>query len=212
MQIAILGTGAVGATLGRRIAALGHSVRFGSRDPESEKAQAAAAAASATTASFSEAVVDCELVILAAPWSAACELAQSLGDLGGKILVDCTNPLNASFSGLDLGFETSAAERIQQAAPTARVVKAFNTASAATMADPNYGGVAATMFYCGDDEDARNVVGELVNSLGFEAVDGGPLSNARHLEPMAMFYIHLAMNGWGGHCAFKLMKRDKPRN
>jgi NADPH-dependent F420 reductase len=210
MQIAILGTGNVGGTLGKRLAALGNTIHFGSRDPASAKAQAAAAEANgARVSTFSEAVADSDLVILAAPWTAACELAASLGDLRGQVLIDCTNPLNASFTGLDLGFDVSAAERIQAAAPTARVVKAFNTASAATMADPLYGGVPATMFYCGDDDEARREVGQLLQTLGFEAVDGGPLRNARYLEPMAMFYIHLAMNGWGGNCAFKMLRREK---
>ncbi len=209
MQIAILGTGSVGSTLGKRLAEAGHSIHYGSRDPSSPKAQAAAAAAAASVSTLAEAVSDSEVVILAAPWTAACELTASLGDLRGQVLIDCTNPLNAAFDGLDLGFDISAAERIQAAAPTARVVKAFNMASAATMADPDYDGVAATMFYCGDDEDAKKQVATLLESLGFEPVDGGPLKNARYLEPMAMFYIHLAMNGWGGNCAFKILSREK---
>ena len=90
------------------------------------------------------------------------------------------------------------------------MVKAFNTASVATMQNPSYEGVAATMFYCGDDGEAKLIVRGLIDDLGMEPVDSGPLKNARFIEPMAMLYIHLAVQqGWGGNCALKMLKREK---
>lgn len=209
-RVAILGTGNVGGTLGRRWVEAGQAVVFGTRDPQGEKCEVLRAelGSAAEFMSVPEAVAAAEVVVLAAPWSAAQGLLESCASWDNKILVDCTNPLNATFSGLDLGFETSAAEQIATWAPGARVVKAFNTASAATMGDPRYGDQAATMFYCGDDPAAKARVAELISAVGFEPVDAGPLRNARYLEPFAMLYIHLAVReGWGANCAFKIMKR-----
>lgn len=209
MKIAVLGTGRVGGTLGKRWAKIGHQVVFGSRDPGQKKVAEllAEAGENACAGSIAEAVAPAEVVVLALPWNVAqAELTRH--DLDGKVLIDCTNPLNASFNGLDLGFDTSAAEKIATWAKGARVVKAFNTVSSAAMADPDFGGHAATMFYCGDDEEAKQIVGQLAGELGFDAVDAGPLHIARYLEPLAMLYIHMAMNeGWGSSSAFKVIRR-----
>ncbi len=208
MKIAVIGTGRVGGALGSRWSAAGHDVVFGSRDPDQEKTRELIenCAGAARAATIAEAAAHGELIIYAAPWQVAEEVITAL-DSDGKIIVDCTNPLNASFDGLDLGYTESAAERIAEWAPNANVIKAFNSVSSATMADPDFNGQAATMFVCGDDEQAKTTVSELADELGFETVDAGPLKNARYLEPFAMLYIHLAMNGWGSQCAFKIMKR-----
>lgn len=211
MEIAILGTGNVGATLGRRLAAAGHQIIFGSRQPTSDRVtELVAENDNAHRAdSVQRAVQQTRVLILATPYENAEATLHSAGDLSGKILVDCTNPLNESFDGLRLGFSESAAEKVAHWAPGAHVVKAFNTASVATMKDPDYGGQAATMFYCGDCADAKAVVAGLIEDIGMEPVDSGPLVHARYLEPMAMLYIHLAVKqGWGGHCALKMLKRD----
>ena len=72
-------------------------------------------------------------------------------EVSGKVLIDCINPLNTTFSGLELGYTTSACEQIASRVPEARLVKAFNTVSAATMANPQYNEKRATLLYCGDD-------------------------------------------------------------
>jgi 8-hydroxy-5-deazaflavin:NADPH oxidoreductase len=157
---------------------------------------------------WQDAVEGAEVILLAVPWSATFSLLQSLGDsLDGKILIDCVNPLNASFSGLDLGYTTSASEEIAKRVPRAHVIKAFNTVSAATMANPYYEGKPATLFYCGDDAESKSVVDQLAQDLDFQAVDAGSLHASRYLEPLAMLYIQLAMNGWGSNCAFRIVKR-----
>ncbi len=213
MRIAVLGTGFVGATLGRRWVEKGHEVTFGSRDPSSEKAQelAKSIAEQAQVKDNASAAEAGDVVVASIPWTAAEETIKSLGNLDGKVIVDCINPINASFDGLDLGFATSASEKVSEWAPGAHVVKAFNTVSVATMQDPSYDGLAATMFYCGDDAEAKSVVHQLAADLGLDPVDAGPLVNARQLEPFAMLYIHLACKeGWGSNCAFKIMKRPAP--
>lgn len=210
MNIAILGTGGVGSALGARWAKTGHKVTFGSREPESERVRTLLerCGADARAAEPAEAVANADVIVLAIPWQAAGWLLKSLGDLQGRVLIDCTNPLKADMSGIELGHTTSAAEQIAAANPTAKVVKAFNSASTKVMRDPQFGNYQATMFYCGDDAAAKRTVHQLVGDLGFEPVDAGPLTSARYLEPLAMLYIHLAFQqGWGSNCAFKILKR-----
>lgn len=213
MKIGILGTGNVGGVLGRRLAFAGYPVFFGSRDPESEKVRgfvSAGAPNSVEAGTTIQAVESSDVIFLAVPYDHAPDVLSSISDWSAKILVDCTNPLNSTFNGLQLGFTESAAERLATFATGARVIKAFNTASVATMADPRYGEFEASMFFCGDDSDAKEKVGKLITELGMEPVDSGPLVNARYLEPLAMLYIHLAVHqGWGGNCALKVLRREK---
>lgn len=209
MKIAIIGTGNVGSVLGRRLARAGHAICFASRTPDSPRIAAILADCSELCeASYLEpAVRGADVVIYAAPYEQAEPLLSSISDFGNAVLIDCTNPLTPSFDGLQLGHTDSAGERLAALAPTARVVKAFNTSSVATLADPIYGSLPATQFYCGDDPQAKQRVAGLIEDLGMEPVDAGPLRNARYLEATAMLYIHLAINGWGGNCALKLLRR-----
>lgn len=210
VKIAVLGTGRVGGTLGRRWAQCGHHVVFGSRQPQSEKVLQllSEAGPNATALPYSNAVQDSEVVVYAAPWPCVQQLLAEVGSLSNRVLVDCTNPLTADFTGLDVGHNTSAAEKIASWAPGARVVKAFNNVSSAIMSNPQFGDQRATMFYCGDDKAAKLLVKQLAEDLEFDPVDAGPLKIARYLEPFAMLYIQLAVKeGWGSHCAFKIMKR-----
>ncbi len=210
MKIAILGTGGVGAALGARWAGACHEVAFGSRQPLSEKVLEVVekCGTAARAMSPAQAIDQAEAILLAVPWSVARQTLVELGDLRGRTVIDCTNPLLPDLSGIELGHSTSAAEQLAAAAPSARIVKAFNTASVRVMNDPLFGEQRATMFYCGDDAAAKTVVHQLITDIGFEPADAGPLSSARYLEPLAMLYIHLAFQqGWGSNCAFKVMKR-----
>ncbi len=210
MKIAIIGTGGVGTALGTRWSQAGHSVTFGSRLPESEKVLELLekCAAGTKAATPREAIAGADVILLAVPWPAAKASIAELGNLAGRVLIDCANPLTADFSGIELGHSTSAAEEIARWAAGARVVKAFNSASVRVMNDPMFGDYRATMFYCGDDPAAKELVKELIVTLDFDPVDAGPLASARYLEPLAMLYIHLAFKqGWGSNCAFKMLKR-----
>jgi 8-hydroxy-5-deazaflavin:NADPH oxidoreductase len=210
VNIAVLGTGRVGGTLGKRWAQRGHRVRFGSRDPKSAKVQTliADAGPNASVVTAREAVAESDVIVYAGPWSFARAILTEVGSLAGKVVIDCTNPLTADFTGLDVGHTTSAAERIAEWAPGARIVKAFNNVSSAIMSNPVFGDQRATMFYCGDDKEAKLITRQLAEELDFDAVDAGPLKIARYLEPFAMLYIQLAVKeGWGSNCAFRIMKR-----
>lgn len=209
MNIAIIGAGNVGGALGAGWAKAGHKVRFGVRDtakPEVVKLLKNIGPNAAATG-LAEAAAFGEVVVFTTPWNATQAAVRAAGDLAGKIVVDCTNPLKPDLSGLALGPDNSAAEEIARWAPGARVVKCFNTTGAENMADPRYGGDRAVMFLAGDDADAKAVVAKLSDALGFETVDAGGLTVARLLESVAMFWIHLAFKrGLGRDFAFKLLR------
>ena len=210
MKIAVIGTGNVGGALGCAWSAAGHDVVFGARDPKARKVQKliTSTEGSASAAPVSEAVRDADVVVLATPWKVSEEVVRGLGDLGGRILVDCTNPLEPDLRSLTVGHTTSAAEKIAGWATGAKVVKAFNSTGAGNMADPVYEEGAATMFLCGDDPQANGVVAELAQELGFDVVDAGSLGVARLLEPLALLWINLAYaQGMGPNIAFRLMTR-----
>jgi predicted dinucleotide-binding enzyme len=207
MNIGVIGSGDVGTTLGSGWIRAGHSVMFGTREPDGEKARRLASETGAQTGTWAEAVAFGDVVVLATPWPVTENTVKSVGTFAGKPLLDCTNPLAADLS-LAVVNTTSGAEIIAAAAPSAKVVKIFNTTGSNNMANPTYGSERATMFYAGDDRHAKQVAHTLAEELGFEAMDAGPLRAARYLEPMAAFWISLAFQQQlGREIAFRLMRR-----
>lgn len=213
MRIGILGAGTVGGTLARAWAAVGHEIVVGTRDPNGERVRALLAelpaAGRPAAASIADAAEQADVVVLATPWEAAEETVRAAGDLGGKVLIDCTNPLGPNLA-LTVGHTTSGGEIVAAAATGARVVKAFNTTGFGNMADAAYPATdaKAAMFVCGDDADARATTLALAEQLGFEGVDCGPLANARLLEPVAALWIWLAYSGGRGrNFAYALLAR-----
>jgi predicted dinucleotide-binding enzyme len=206
--IAILGAGNVGIALARALVARGESIVFGVPKPDKHRAAVAALGASASIGSNAEAIDAAEVVVLATPYSAALDVARSVPDWNGRILVDATNPLAPGLAGLLVGTTTSGAEQIAAAARGARVVKAFNTTGAENMADSRYAGGAIFMPVFGDDAEARGRVLALAALIGFDAVDCGGLGAARYLEPFAMTWIHMAIKlGHGRSFAFARLHR-----
>jgi predicted dinucleotide-binding enzyme len=207
MKIGIIGAGNVGGALGRGWVRAGHAVTFGVRDVADPKV-AGLQQAGAQVASVAAAAKGAEVVVLATPWEATRDAIREAGDLSGKIVFDCTNPLAPDLSGLTHGSDTSGAERVASWATGARVVKVFNTTGANNMEKPDFHGVAATMFYCGDDGEAKEAAHQLAADLGFDPVDAGALDQARLLEPLALLWIRLAyVQKQGREIAFRLMKR-----
>lgn len=204
--IGIIGAGSVGGNLGARWASVGHSVIFGARDPQSDKTRAALDAAgqysagSARAASIAEAVAASEVIVLSTPFNALESVAAAGGDWSGKIVMDATNYFG------DKG-GSSVGEYLSGLLTGAHVVKAFNTVGANVMLAPHFKDQAASMFICGDDPAAKLTVKSLTEQIGFEAVDCGPLANARLLEALAELWVWLARNGYGREIAFKLLMR-----
>lgn len=210
MKIGMIGAGQVGGALARRWIACGHEIRFGVRHPAKpelvELLRELGPRASAGTAA--EAAAFAEVVVLSTPWTGTREAIESAGDVSGKVLVDCTNPLKPDLSGLSVGLDQSGAELVAQWARGARVVKCFNTTGAENMTQPRFGADRAVMFLAGDDEPAKALVTALGEALGFEMIDAGGLEVARWLEPTAMLWVHLAFRrGLGRGFAFKLLRR-----
>ena len=210
MKIGVIGSGNVGGTLGKRWAQKGHSVMFGVRDASDPKLVALLkqAGPNARSGSVPEAANFGKVVVFAIPWQAMQDAVRAAGNLSGKIVIDCANPLKADYSGLDVGLTTSGGEQVATWARGARVVKIFNTTGANNMEDPAYPPGPTTMFYCGDDAHAKKAAAQLAGDLGFEPVDAGELAIARLLEPFAMLWIHLALRqGMGRDFAFNLVRR-----
>lgn len=209
MKLGILGAGNVGAALGAAWTRSGHEVCFGVRSPASEQTLAAVAGAGARAraGTVADAAAFGEALVLATPWPATRQALEAAGDLRGKLVIDCTNPLRPDLSGLEVGHTSSGAELIAGWAPGARVVKAFNHVGANVMADPDRYGARPVMFVAGDDAAAKATTLELVRAVGFEARDAGPLRAARWLEPLAMLWIHLAFTqAQGRDFAFALAR------
>ncbi len=210
MRIAIAGAGGVGTTLGRGWVRVGHNVIYGVRDLLRARDRGLAEGAAVRT--VAEAALAGEVVVLATPWETTQAAVTACGDLGGRILVDCTNPLLGSAADLDIGFNTSGGEQVAAWARGARVVKAFNTVGVEVMANPVYEGLHAALPVCGNDDKARRTVMQLAGELGFEAIDAGPLRAARWTEPLAMLCIHLAIQQrMGRELAFGLLNRTTSR-
>jgi predicted dinucleotide-binding enzyme len=211
MRIAIIGAGHVGDAQGAAWARAGQLITYGVRDPAAPKVKQALAATgpNATATTNDKAATNAEVILLATPWPATRDAIASCGDLRGKVVIDATNPLNAGPAGLQLalGHTTSGGEQVQQWASGASVFKTFNQTGAPHMANADFGGRRPVMFVAGDDASRKLVVMKLVEEVGFDAVDAGNLATSRLLEPLAMLWIHLALNqGMGTGFAYALLK------
>ena len=190
--IGVIGTGRVGGALGPRFGDLGYTVVYGSRDPESDKVQhlVARSGDGASATSQPAAAQQADIILLAVPWRATEEVVKSLGNLNGKIIMDAVNPLQRADDGLlEMGVDTSAAQMVQSWAPGARVIKTFSNINFMVMADPAAAGGPVTVPLAGDDAEAKEQVRQIVEALGFETVDVGPLRMSRELEGMVVLKL-----------------------
>lgn len=197
MDISIIGAGNMGKGLAALFAQAGHRVTLAARDVAKAEAAVRDIGNGVTAVALSDAA-RADIVVLAIPYEGAADAIDAAGGLSGKVVIDITNPMKADFSGLSIGHTTSAAEEIQKHAPTARVVKAFNTIFAQVLQNGGKAaGRAVTTFVASDDSEAHAAVVELARSARFEAIDTGSLATARFLEPVAALNITL---GYGlGH-------------
>jgi 8-hydroxy-5-deazaflavin:NADPH oxidoreductase len=135
-----------------------------------------------------------DIVVLAVPHAAIPDILATRGDqLVGKVVVDITNPLNfQTFDSLTVPADSSAAAQIAASLPQSRVVKAFNTNLAATLASGTAGEVPATVLIAGDDHQAKSQLADVVTAGGLRAIDSGSLRRARELEALGFLQITLA--------------------
>ena len=136
-----------------------------------------------------------EVVVLAVPYGSVANIVAQRGDqLAGKVVVDITNPVNfETFDSLVVPADGSAAAEVAAALPESRVVKAFNTTFAATLASGTVGGQQpTTVLLAGDDADAKSLLADIVTAAGLRAIDAGSLRRARELEALGFLQITLA--------------------
>lgn len=224
MKIAVLGTGAVGQSVGGRLAELGHDVTFGTRDPVATLARTGpdghgtppisawlADRPAVVLATFSDAARAADVVINATSGDGslpAVTAAAEGGNLDGKVLMDVSNPLD--FSGgfpptLSVKDTDSLAEQLQRAVPAAKVVKTLNTINSNLMVDPRQlAGGDHTVFVSGDDAGAKATVTGLLREFGWtDVLDLGDLSTARGSEMYVGFWVRL-LSAVGGGANFNI--------
>ena len=191
MKITILGSGNMAAAFVKQLSSAGHQVRVTGRNL-AKVTELATQYRGVERLEPRAAAQDADAVIVATPYEAAADALRSVGDLGGKVVIDITNPLTPDYMGLTIGHSTSAAEQIAQAIPGAEVVKGFNTLFAQVLAAGADLGDSrkATVFLASDSERAKQTAKALAESMGFETLDAGPLKNARYLEPLAALNIY----------------------
>lgn len=190
--VGIIGTGDMGDSLGPRFAELGYRVVYGSRNPDSEKSQNLVSMtgknASITTQILAAQAAN--IVVLAVPWPAMESVAQNLGSLDGKIVIDISMPAEQAEDGYYVSMvATSSAEMIQSWNPGARVVKAFATQASYVIDDPDVVGGPVTVPIAADDREAKEQVARIVAAMGLDPVDAGPLRLAREIEALQRLYM-----------------------
>lgn len=211
--IGILGSGAVGKTLADGFSSKGYRVMVGTRHPNKlEKFRDEHP--KVLIGSFSEAAEHGHVLVLAVKGTAVRELLKEIDPrhLKGKIVIDATNPISEKepthgvlhfFTDL----ETSLMEKLQSDHPDVRFVKAFNSIGHALMVDPDLGGAPPSMFFCGNDDDAKKEVREILEHFGFAPEDMGKVEAARAIEPLCMLWcIPGFLNGEWNH-AISLVRR-----
>lgn len=192
MNIGIIGSGNIGATLGKHWASTGHQVMFSSRHPE--ELQSLADRIGAKTGTVQEAANFGEVILLAIPFGKNAEVAQQTGPLTGKILIDATNPYpqrdgEVAQQIIDNAHLTATQWTAQQFVG-ARVVKAFNSIYFKVLENQTFrtGDDRIAVQIASDDEQAKETVKKLLDDIGLVAHDLGELANGRHFEPGAPLY------------------------
>ena len=175
-HVSIIGSGNMGQAISAIASSGGNSVElFGTADADK--------------------VVSGDIVVLAVPYPSVADVIAKRGDqLAGKVVVDITNPLDfATFDSLVVPADGSAAAEIAKALPQSKVLKAFNTTFAATLASGTVGDVPTTVLVAGDDAEAKTLFRGVVTAGGIDVIDAGALSRARELEAIGFLQLTLAV-------------------
>ena len=207
--IALIGTGNVAGALGPEFAMQGHDIVYGSRNPDRAEVRelVSRTGGNAFATGQVEAAAQADIVVIAVPGDVAEQVVASLGDLSGKIIIDPTNRVGPGDDGFMMHTTaTSNAELIQALAPDAYVVKAFNTLNFRTMIDPESSGGPVTIPLVGNDAEAKATVAALVEGMGLEAIDLGPVRFAHVLEGMLVIWI----NGRSAGTPYDYYLRQRP--
>lgn len=200
MNIAILGAGNIGGTLGRKWAAAGHAVVYGVRDPASPKSQALRELdPAARLRTVAEALATAEAVLVATPHAAVAEITRTHAPaLAGKLVIDATNAFGAPV--------VSNVQTLQDAAPTATVFRAFNSLGWEHFAQPQLDGLQIDHFYCGPDGEPRAALERLIAEVGLRPIWVGGHETLPVVDALGTLWVTLAFRrGLGRGIALKLL-------
>jgi 8-hydroxy-5-deazaflavin:NADPH oxidoreductase len=207
VNVTIIGTGNMARGIGTRSVGAGHEVTLLGTRRENAEQLAQELGGSAKSGTVGDAI-DGDVVVLAVWYPVSREVVERYGDqLDGKVVVDITNPIDTEAFEPIVPDAGSGAQEVAAAAPHAKVVKAFNTTFAGTLAGGGeIAGHPLDVFLASDDDEAKRTLARLVESVGLRPVDAGPLRRARELE--ALGYLHMAVQqplGTGFASALKVL-------
>jgi len=213
VKVGILGSGDVGKVLAKGFLKNGYQVAIGSDHPE-KLAEFKRENPEMETATFEEAAQSGDIVVVCVKGTVAEKIVEKVKKhITGKTVIDTTNPIADAppqngvlkyFTSL----EESLMERLQTIAPDAQFVKAFNSIGSALIVNPEFGDdTKPTMFICGNNDDAKKKVREILEKFGFEVEDMGNVESARAIEPLCILWCipGFLRNEWSH--AFKLLKK-----
>lgn len=210
-KVGVIGSGIVGQTLASGFLKHGYGVMIGSRDPAKLGDWLQANPNNAHLGNFSETAQFADILVLAVKGTGV-ESALSLAgsqNLEGKVIIDATNPIAdlPPVNGVLQFFtdqNSSLMKKLQELHPQGRFVKAFNSVSHLKMVNPEFES-APTMFICGNDEDAKKEVAQILDQFGWETEDFGSVESAGAIEGLCKLYciIGFIENRWTQ--AFKLL-------
>lgn len=203
MHIAIIGTGNVGGALATQWAKAGHTLHLGVQDPATFKGKTLLDNPRTRATSVAEAARSAEVMLVATPPQVAPELAEAVGDLSGKVLIDATNAMRTKPDPYPTAYHAFAA------LTKAEVVKCFNSTGFENMSNPQYGTHRLDMFMAGDSGRAKAVASQLAKDVGFaECYDFGGSDRVELLEQFALAWINLAIfQGHGRGIGLKVLRR-----
>ncbi|MEO8400071.1 MAG: NAD(P)-binding domain-containing protein [Ignavibacteriaceae bacterium] len=213
-KVGIIGSGEVAKVLGSGFIKHGYEVMLGTRDQSKLQDWKNKNKSKAQTSSVEETAKFGEIIVLAVKGSAAKKALENAGDknIERKTIIDTTNPIADAppvngvlkfYTDLD----SSLMEELQSAFPKSNFVKAFNSVGNASMVNPDFNGIKPTMFICGNNDNAKKEVVEILELFGFDIADMGTVEAARAIEPLCILWCipGLLKNQWNH--AFKLLKK-----
>jgi len=209
MKIGILGSGNVGRALAKAFVSEGHEVWLATREPDGDKGTLLRDEhPGVQVANFETVAKEGDIAILATPWDAAADMLKLAGPhhLDYKTVIDTNNAITEHKGSMRqvLELNNSAGEVVQFWLPRSHVVKCFNTVGAELYYKPDFK-EKPTMLLCGNNEDAKKQVSELVQQCGWDPLDAGDLEAARDLESMAVLWVNHVRRTGDRHHAFRML-------